>query len=73
MSKRKFTAIYCITVTIPFLMLIFPLSEIGNRATPLVFGLPFSFFWAILWILITFTALLFIYQIDPANREEGDQ
>lgn len=44
MSKKKFTTIYILTVTIPFLLLIFPLYEIANRATPIIMGLPFSFF-----------------------------
>lgn len=72
MSRRKFNTLFIITGLIPFLMLIFPIFEIGNRATPIVLGLPFSFFWVILWIIITFIALLGLYFLDPEKEEEGD-
>lgn len=70
MSRRKFQTIYLVAVIIPFLMLIFPLFEIGNRATPIVLGLPFSFFWVILWIVITFLIITGLYFIDPDHKEE---
>ncbi|WP_423410526.1 DUF3311 domain-containing protein [Heyndrickxia sp. MSNUG] len=72
MSKAKFNTLYILFSVIPFLLLVFPLFEIGNRATPIVFGLPFSFFWVILWILITFIALVVLYRFDPAKDEEED-
>lgn len=74
LSRKKFNAIYIITVTIPFLLLIFPLYELANRATPIVMGLPFSFFFIILLIIITFAAILILYKIDPDNvGEEGEE
>ena len=73
MSQRKFNTLYVVIGLIPFLMLIFPLFEIGNRATPIVMGLPFSFFWVILWIVITFASLICIYFLDPENDVEGDE
>ncbi|EGQ21771.1 hypothetical protein HMPREF9372_3131 [Sporosarcina newyorkensis 2681] len=73
MSKKKFTTIYILTVTIPFLLLIFPLYEMANRATPIIMGLPFSFFFIILFILLTFVAILILYKLDPDNAlEEGE-
>jgi uncharacterized membrane protein len=53
-------------------MLVFPFFEIANRATPIIFGLPFSFFWVILWIVITFVSLVVLYRFDPDQDEEGD-
>jgi len=73
MSKKKFNTIFIITVTIPFLLLVFPLYEIANKAEPIVMGLPFSFFWVILWIVITFIAILILYKFDPSNLEEGEE
>lgn len=29
----------------------------GNRIDPRVFGLPFSLFWNVLWILLSFAAI----------------
>ncbi|WP_019413073.1 DUF3311 domain-containing protein [Paenisporosarcina sp. TG20] len=72
MSIRKFYTLYITISMVPLLMLIFPLFEIGNRATPIVMGLPFSFFWVILWIIITFAALIFLYSLDPDNKEEEE-
>ncbi|PIC99967.1 hypothetical protein [Sporosarcina sp. P29] len=74
MSKKKFNTIYIVIVTIPFLLLIFPLFELANRATPIVMGLPFSFFYIILLILLTFLGVLILYRFDPDHKlEEGDE
>lgn len=73
MSKQRFNTIFGITTLIPFFLLLFPLFEIGNRATPIIFGLPFSFFWVILWIVITFLALIVLFILDPEKHEEGDE
>ena len=40
-----------------------------NRATPLVFGLPFLLAWIVAWILLTSLIMAVIYATDPANRE----
>ncbi|ARF18091.1 DUF3311 domain-containing protein [Sporosarcina ureae] len=74
MSKKKFNTIYIMIVTVPFLLLIFPLFELANRATPIVMGLPFSFFYIILLILLTFVGILILYRFDPDHKlEEGDE
>jgi uncharacterized membrane protein YuzA (DUF378 family) len=36
----------------------------GSEATPLVFGIPFSFFWIILWVLIGFAGIYALYFFD---------
>ncbi|TMU85088.1 DUF3311 domain-containing protein [Bacillus sp. BHET2] len=70
MSKSKFTKIYCLSLILPFLLLVFPLFSLGNRATPMVMGMPFSVFWVIFWIIITFLIVLVLYRIDPDKDEE---
>lgn len=72
MSSRKFTALFITVGLIPFMMLVFPFFELGNRATPIILGLPFSFFWVILWIVITFAALIGLYFLDPEKDAEED-
>ncbi|WNS74999.1 DUF3311 domain-containing protein [Bacillus sp. DTU_2020_1000418_1_SI_GHA_SEK_038] len=72
MSKRTFNTLYIAIGIIPFLMLVFPGFELGNRATPIIMGLPFSFFWVLLWIVITFVALIILYRLDPEKDEEED-
>ncbi|WP_261130615.1 DUF3311 domain-containing protein [Bacillus sp. Marseille-Q3570] len=71
MTKRKFTTIYFLSLLVPMLLLLFPLFSLGNRATPMVMGLPFSVFWVILWIIIAFLIVLLLYRIDPDKDEKG--
>jgi hypothetical protein len=49
-----------------------------DRIYPLVFGLPFNFFWLVLWILITPIVMSLAYRFDvprkpkpPADVESG--
>ena len=72
MSKIKFNTIFIVTCLVPFFMLIFPIFEIANRAEPIILGLPFSFFWVIIWVLIVFIALLILYKFDPDHKEEEE-
>ncbi|WP_226655004.1 DUF3311 domain-containing protein [Guptibacillus hwajinpoensis] len=73
MSKKKFTTIYCLSLVIPLLLLIFPLFSLGNRSTPFIVGLPFSVFWVIAWIIVTFLIVLVMYSLDPDKDEEEVQ
>ncbi|WP_281657661.1 DUF3311 domain-containing protein [Halobacillus sp. Cin3] len=73
MSKQRFIKIYCLSLAIPFLLMVFPLFTLGNRETPFIMGLPFSVFWVIFWILITFIIVLFLYRLDPDKDEKGVQ
>ncbi|WP_244153523.1 DUF3311 domain-containing protein [Halobacillus karajensis] len=50
--------------------MVFPLFSIGNRETPFILGLPFSVFWVIFWIIITFLLVLFLYKMDPDKDEK---
>jgi uncharacterized membrane protein len=72
LSRKKFTTIYICVTTFAFLMLIFPIYEFANRATPIVMGLPFSFFWPVLWIVITFIAVVGLYFVDPDNQKKEE-
>ncbi|KZZ83063.1 MULTISPECIES: DUF3311 domain-containing protein [Bacillaceae] len=42
----------------------------ANRVEPYVLGLPFLFFWIILWVALTSVIMAVIYRFDPANKEE---
>ncbi len=68
MSRRRFQTIFIVAMTFAFLPTIFPVFAVANRVEPLVFGLPFSFFWVIAWILVAFSLLLVLYFVDPDNR-----
>lgn len=73
MNKRKFNTIFIIVSVVAFLPLIFPLYGLVDSPLPIVFGLPFNFFWIVLWILIVFTAVIILYFLDPENKQrEGE-
>lgn len=69
MSTRRFKTIFIICSLLCFSTVLFPVFHIGNRAFPLVFGLPFSFFWVVAWILITFFVIVTLYFTDPDKEE----
>lgn len=69
MKQRTFNTIYVVVCTLAFLPLIFPLYELANQALPLVLGLPFNFFWVVLWVVIVFVAVIVLYFVDPENKE----
>jgi hypothetical protein len=52
-------------MVLAFLPTIFPIFSVANRVEPFVFGLPFAFFWVVLWILIVFSLLVVMYLMDP--------
>ena len=58
--------LYAIFVLVCLLALIWPgYALFGARALPLVFGLPFSLVWNILWIGLSFFALLAYHLSAP--------
>lgn len=70
LKRHTFDKVY-FTVTIAlFLTVLFPVFQLGNKAFPIVFGLPFSFFWVVMWSVVTFTAVLILYVLDPDKRGE---
>ena len=44
-------------------------SRFGNSVEPYVFGLPFSLIWVVLWVILTFCALLAYYLTDDAAKD----
>lgn len=70
MDQKKFQTVYFTTIIVLFLTVLFPIFQLGNRAYPIILGLPFSFFWVVLWIVITFLIVLGLYFRDPDKKEE---
>lgn len=53
------------------IFLTFPGMVPFNRIYPLVFGLPFSFFWVALWVALSGVVLLLLYRVEArVGREE---
>lgn len=74
MTQRRFNTLYigiCVATLLPVL---FPVFEVANRSTPLILGIPFNFFWVILWIVLVFVGVGILYAIDPQRKnDEGDR
>ncbi|HEV2698493.1 MAG TPA: DUF3311 domain-containing protein [Terriglobales bacterium] len=61
MKRPSFTAI--LVGIIPFVALCFTVS-LWDRIHPIILGLPFNFFWLILWLLLTPVCLWAAYRIE---------
>ncbi|UYM04137.1 DUF3311 domain-containing protein [Solicola gregarius] len=68
MSQRSFRTLFVVICVITFVPVMFPVFEIANRATPIVAGLPFGFFWVVLWVVIIAICVALLYRVDPDNR-----
>jgi|GEM_PF-2466647 hypothetical protein len=44
----------------------------GSSATPLVLGIPFSFFWIVAWVLIGFAGIYGLYHFDYSAKAKQD-
>jgi hypothetical protein len=55
---------------IPFVAMCFSVS-LWDRIYPMVFGIPFNFFWLLCWILVSTACLRVAYGIEIA-REKSD-
>lgn len=65
MTRKRFQTVFIVVMVLAFLPTIFPIFSVANRVEPFVFGLPFAFFWVVLWILIVFSLLVVMYLMDP--------
>lgn len=52
------------------IFLTFPGIVPFNRIYPLVFGLPFAFFWIALWVALSGVVLLLLYRVEARTARE---
>ena len=45
--------------------LIWPVYPLASRITPYVLGLPFSFAWTVIWLLVMFVGMIALYRSEP--------
>lgn len=58
---------------VPFVAVCFSVS-LWDRIYPTIFGLPFNFFWLILWLLLTPICLFASYRLgQPWEDERSNQ
>jgi len=61
--------IFSIVMVLATLAVVWPGHAIFGSATPLIFGLPLSFAWIILWVIISFAAMLALHFSDNKDPE----
>ncbi|OYD23946.1 hypothetical protein B6S09_10845 [Oceanimonas baumannii] len=55
------------------LAMVWPGALIANRIEPLVMGLPFFFFWYVLWVFLLFVGLIVTYSLESTGKEQDDE
>jgi hypothetical protein len=56
---------------IPFCAVCFSVS-LWDRIHPIVFGLPFNFFWLILWLLLTPVCMWASHRLEEPREDEDE-
>lgn len=54
------------------LAMIWPVATLANRVEPTVLGLPFLFFWYILWMAILFAGMWVAFIVQYAGVRHDD-
>ena len=54
------------------IVLLYPGVLPFNRVRPLIFGLPFSFAWVVLWVVLSFFVFLLVDRAESASGEGED-
>lgn len=49
---------------------VWPVALLANRIYPMVFGIPFFFFWAIIWSCLVFLGVLTLYVTESQAESE---
>lgn len=70
-KMRPARIVFVIVIVIAALSVMWPGYTLFSSATPLIFGFPLSFAWMILWVMISFIAMLGLYFSDK-RAEESD-
>ena len=70
-SYRKRRLLFASVLLLAILALIWPIYPMFSGTTPQILGLPLSFAWVVLWLLITFVGLVWLYRRDEAESPEG--
>jgi hypothetical protein len=68
-NARRLLVAYFVLYTI---VLTYPGALPFNRIRPFVFGLPFSFFWVLLWVALAFFVFLIVDRAEAPVEPEHD-
>ena len=67
-SARRLVVCYLVAYTI---LLTFPGVVPFNAIQPMVLGMPFNFFWLLLWIVLTPLCMWAAYRVEASRSSEA--
>lgn len=67
--ERKITLVMGAYFLVCTLAMIWPGAVIANRIEPMIFGLPFLFFWYVLWVFMVFVGTVILYRLEHGGEE----
>lgn len=67
--KKKIIVGMSIYFLICVLAMIWPGAVIANRIEPFVLGLPFFFFWYVLWVFVVFVGTFILYRLEFGGKD----
>ncbi len=68
-TARGLTALYLVTMAVA---VTWPGAVPASRIEPMVFGLPFAFFWPALWVAFAVPVLYGLDRVERRHRDGGD-
>lgn len=68
--SRTFNVFLTLHFAVCTLAMIWPGALIANRIQPLIFGLPFLFFWYVAWMLVLFVGLCVAYVVGYGGHRD---
>lgn len=48
--------------------MIWPGAVVANRVEPMILGLPFFFFWYVVWVFMVFVGALILYRLEYGGK-----
>ena len=68
-TARLLTGVYFVAMAVA---VTWPGAVPASRIEPLVFGLPFSFFWPALWVAVAVPVLYLLHRVEQRHRDGGN-
>ncbi len=67
--SKKIAIVMGVYFLVCVLAMVWPGAVVANRIEPMVLGLPFFFFWYVLWIFVVFAGTVILYRWEYGGRE----
>jgi hypothetical protein len=68
---RRSRIIFVVVMVLAVLAVVWPGSAIFSSPLPLIFGFPLSFVWVILWVIVSFAAMMGLYLSDNKYEDKS--